>query len=273
MKCIYNFQLTEETMVSVPFHNRAFQYGDGLFETMRFQEGRILFLEDHLERLSAGLEVLQMKLPSDFSLYYLETAIAQLVEANDLFPRARIRLQVWRKSGGLYTPTQKEAEFYISAQPFVETPMEKEKVLFYRDIRLQYSPLSSLKTCNALPYIMAGIAKTNTDADDMILLDNQGHTSECIASNIFWIKNGIVYTPSLQSGCIAGVMRKQIMNHANKLAIPLEEGLFPESSILEAEAVFCSNISGIQAIKQIEEVVFDAAKLPQALMTIGQYTG
>lgn len=268
MKCIYNFRFTEETMVSLSLHNRAFQYGDGLFETMRFQEGRILFLEDHLERLSAGLEVLQMKLPSDFSSYYLETAITQLVEANDLNTRARIRLQVWRKTGGLYTPSQRESEFYISAQPIIETPAEKKKVLFYKDIRLQYSPLSSLKTCNALPYIMAGIAKTNAGVDDMILLDNQGHISECIASNIFWIKNGLVYTPSLLSGCIAGVMRKQIFRHARKSAIPILEGLFTESEILEADAVFCSNIAGTQQIHQIENTIFSTGKLPEALLKI-----
>lgn len=270
MKCIYNFRFTEETMVSLPLHNRAFQYGDGLFETMRFQEGRILFLADHLERLLSGSEVLQMKLSSDFSSSYLETAIVQLAAANGLPSRARIRLQVWRKTGGLYTPSQREAEFYISAQPVVETPVEKEKVLFYRDIRLQYSPLSSLKTCNSLPYIMAGIAKTNAGADDMILLDHEGHISECIASNIFWMKNGTLFTPSLQSGCIAGVMRKQIIHRAKQSAIPLSEGLFPATDILEAEAVFCSNISGIQVIRQIEGIVFDRRKLPQELLDIGR---
>lgn len=270
MKCIYNFQLTEETMVSVPLHNRAFQYGDGLFETMRFQEGKTLFLADHWERLSTGMDILQMKLPANFSSYYLETAIAQLVEANQLSPRARIRLQVWRKAGGLYTPSQRKAEFYISTQPFVETPVEKEKVLFYQDVRLTYSPLSSLKTCNALPYIMAGMAKTDAGADDMILLDTKGHISECIASNIFWIKNGRLYTPSLQSGCIAGIMRKQILRQAKKSAISVQEGLFPISEILEADAVFCSNIAGIQTIRQIEDTTFNNSKLPQELLKMSQ---
>jgi branched-subunit amino acid aminotransferase/4-amino-4-deoxychorismate lyase len=139
MKCIYNFQLAEETMVSLPLQNRAFQYGDGLFETMRFQEGRILFLEDHLQRLSTGLEVLQMKLPADFTMHYVAEAIAQLVEVNQL-SKARIRLQVWRKSGGLYTPSQKEAEFYISVQPF-EVAISRKKYCFTR-----------ISACRTLPF-------------------------------------------------------------------------------------------------------------------------
>jgi branched-chain amino acid aminotransferase/4-amino-4-deoxychorismate lyase len=228
-----------------------------------------MFPEDHFERLSTGLSLLQMKLPADFTSRYMQTAVEQLIEANRLAPKARIRLQVWRKTGGLYTPTRQEAEFYISAQPLVEIPAVKQKVSFYKEIRLHYSSLSSLKTCNALPYIMAGIAKNNAGTDDMILLDTEGNVSECIASNIFWIKNGMVYTPSLQSGCIAGIMRKQIMQQAKKLAIPIEEGLFGVSSMLEADAVFCSNISGIQVIHQIESTVFDISKSPQDLIAIG----
>jgi 4-amino-4-deoxychorismate lyase len=268
MKCIYNFGLAEETMVSLPLHNRAFQYGDGLFETMRFQHGNVLFLPDHFERLSAGLQVLQMKLPADFTRQYIAEAAHQLALANHL-PEARIRLQVWRKTGGLYTPSQREAEFYINVQPFVAPPAVKEKVLFYTDIRLSYSPLSSLKTCNALPYILAGLAKTHAGADDMILLDTAGHVAECIASNIFWMKNGCLHTPSLQSGCIAGIMRKQILQQAANICIPVQEGLFSIEELLQADSVFCSNIASIQTIRQIENTIFDGSKIPETLLKIG----
>jgi 4-amino-4-deoxychorismate lyase len=116
---------------------------------------------------------------------------------------------------------------------------------------------------------MAGIAKNTSGTDDMILLDTNGHISECIASNIFWMKKGHLYTPSLQSACIAGVMRKQILQLAAKMAITVQEGLFPISDILEADAVFCSNITCIQAIYQIEDTVFDTKKLPEELLAIG----
>lgn len=269
MKCIHNFMLAEETSVCLTLQNRAFQYGDGLFETILYRNGHVCFLPDHYERLLQGMQVLHMQVPEGFSLAYLQESIGRLVKENHLPEGARVRLQVWRKPGGLYTPTQPEVDFYMTAHRFVPSPAGKEKVFFYNLIRLSYSAVSPLKTCNALPYVMAGIAKNESGADDMILLDIYGHVSECIASNIFWMKGGVLFTPSLQSGCIAGVMRKQILMKAQQLPIGVKEGLFLPDDVLGAEAVFCTNVAGIQIIHQIENTVFDAGKLPEELISIG----
>lgn len=266
MKCISNFKIAEETSVSLSLQNRAFQYGDGLFETMLYRNGQVCFLNDHIERLLTGAQVLHMQLPDGLNAAYLQESIAQLVHINQLVDSARIRLQVCRKPGGLYTPLEPSTEFYITVHSFAPVPSIKERVFFYDEIRLSYSVISSLKTCNALPYIMAGIAKNALSVDDMILLDMYGHIAECIASNLFWIKEGCLFTPSLQSGCIAGVMRKQIIQKAKTMAIPVSEGLFHKAEILSAEAVFCTNVAGIQVIHRIEDTVFNASKLPHKLL-------
>lgn len=173
---------------------------------------------------------------------------------------------------GTFSPTQKGADFCMTVQVNVLVPSVKEKVLFYEDIPLVYSTISSFKTCSALPYVMAGIVRQQANANDMILLNTAGYISECIASNLFWLKDGKLFTPSLESACIDGVMRKQILRKANSLQIPIREGLFTKPDLLAADAVFCCNVAGIQAIRQIEDILFDIARLPEALVEIRNYS-
>jgi branched-chain amino acid aminotransferase/4-amino-4-deoxychorismate lyase len=212
-----------------------------------------------------------MQVPPAFSLTYLEDQIHQVIKANALGSDARVRVHVWRKSGGTYTPLYNEMEFCIMAHALsAAAPTAKEKAYFYEDIRLVASPLSRFKTCNALPYVMAGIAMTQRGAGEMILLDVYGHVAECIASNIFWIKEHVLCTPSLQSGCIEGIMRKQVLQKAHELYIPVQEDLFIKEDLLKAEALFCCNVAGIQVIRQVEEVVFgENYPLFKALFDVG----
>lgn len=271
MNIIYNFGWTKEISLMPDPGNRAFQYGDGLFETIIYKQGHIRFLEDHYTRLMNGAKAFRMQVPPAFSLPYLDEHIYKLIEANGLTDNARVRVHLWRKSGGAYTPLCNEADFCITAQALsVSTHSMKDKVYFFEDIKLAASPLSRFKTCNALPYVMAGIAMTEQGVNDMILLDVHGHVAECVASNIFWIKEHTLYTPGLESGCIEGIMRKQILRKASELQISIQEGLYSKDDILSAEAVFCCNVAGIQMIRQVEETAFEE-KHPmfEALLDIG----
>jgi branched-chain amino acid aminotransferase/4-amino-4-deoxychorismate lyase len=269
MNIIYNFQLAKELSLLPGQGNRAFQYGDGLFETIICLNGHIRFLADHYIRLVNGAKAFYMQVPAAFSLAYLEEQILKLIEVNHLGPDARIRVHVWRKPGGTYTPIHNEIDFCIAAQALsAPAPAIKEKAFFYEDIKLVASPLSRFKTCNALPYVMAGIAMTQRAASDMVLMDVYGHVAECVASNIFWIREGKLYTPGLESGCIEGIMRKQVLQKARELQIPVQEGLFTKEDLLRAEAVFCCNVAGIQVIRQVEEVIFEENSLPSFLFDI-----
>ncbi|MDO1447342.1 aminotransferase class IV [Rhodocytophaga aerolata] len=257
MNIIYNFEWAKEFSLMPEPGNRAFQYGDGLFETIIYKQGQTRFLEDHYTRLMQGANAFGMQVPIQFSLPYLQESIQAIVRANNLGNSARIRIHMWRKAGGTYTPLHHEAEFCITAHTLSATASAvKENVYFYEDIRLVASPLSRFKTCNALPYVMAGIAMKQKGAHDMILLDVYGHISECVASNLFWIKENVLYTPGLASGCIEGIMRKQIFRKAPELQVPIQEGLFFKEDLLSAEAVFCCNVAGIQVIRQVAGEVF-----------------
>ena len=257
MKAICNFKITDADNASIHLLNRAFQYGDGLFETMILQNGTVRFLADHFQRLTAGMQALDMALPTGFTAAALQNSIFQLAQTCGLGGNARLRLQVWRKPGGLYTPDSQEVDFLLTAQPLTPPTVSiKEKVVFYEDVRLVHSAISGFKTTSALSYVMAGIARKKASAGDAILLDAFGHVAECVASNLFWLKNGAVFTPGLESGCVAGVMRKNSILQIRQTSVPVYEGLFTKADLLAADAVFCCNVAGIQLIKSIDGKMF-----------------
>ncbi len=258
MKAVFNFTTVEDKTFLESLQNRAFCYGDGLFETMLLENGTIRFLADHFHRLQAGVHALGMRLPENLTPSYLQESSLQLAEDCGLGMNARVRLQVWRKSGGLYTPTCSESDFICTISPLIPPIVGiKEKVIFYTEVKLSYSAVSSYKTCSALPYVMAGIARQAAQADDAILLDVRGFVAECIASNLFWLKDNVLYTPSLEAGCVAGIMRTHIFREAAKISLQVCEGLYTPSQLLQAEAVFCCNVGGIQLVSSIHGTIFD----------------
>ena len=145
----------------------------------------------------------------------------------------------------------------ITSQPCTPPKISmKEQALFYDAVPVSFSAISGFKTCNALPYVLAGIAKTQSEADDMILLDVHGNVSECMASNLFWTRGNTVYTPSLFSGCIEGVMRRRLIQVLKTAGHTVEEGLFPKEALLRADRVFCCNVAGTEWIRQVEQTPF-----------------
>ncbi|MBO0948203.1 aminotransferase class IV [Fibrella forsythiae] len=245
MNLVYNSDILPEATFSLPPTDRAFQYGDGLFETIRYEAGKVLFWPDHYERLRHGMEALYLNVPDGFSTQRLHDLILALIQQNELNRGpVRIKLQVWRQPGGLYTPATHAANWLLTTkpgQPFSLT--DKPRLGIFRDIRLSPSRLSVFKTLNALPYVMAGLYRQQHDFDDVILLDTNGHLAECIASNLFWLKGHQLYTPSLESGCINGIIRRQLLR-----TWPVQEGLFQPDVLESADVVFCTNVSGIQTL-------------------------
>ena len=253
MFLVYNSDILSENDFSLSVNDRAFQYGDGLFETIRYSAGRVWFWPNHFARLSAGMKALHLTFPDAFTPEFLHERIHHLLEANGLTNQtARIKLQVWRQSGGLYTPTSNQTNVLITArsgQAFSIT--EKSSVGIYDEFRLSPSPVSAFKTLNALPYVLAGLFKTEHSFDDVILLDTDGNLAECLASNLFWYANQTLYTPSLQTGCINGIIRQQLLRIAPNLGIPISEGFYKTNVLRQAEAVFCANVMGIQWLNNL----------------------
>src|SRR5690606_37498479 len=161
-------------------------YGDGFFETVITEKGKGYFFEDHFERLTQAFKSFYMKMPPEFNADFFQKKIETLCDKNNLEKMARVKIMVWRKPGGLFTPETNEIDYLITTSEFNPSPVFKERVMFYDDIRTGFSIVSPFKTLNALTYVMASVLKNNIGADDMVLLDREGNISECTAANIFF---------------------------------------------------------------------------------------
>lgn len=244
MLLVYNSDLLNEADFRLSADDRAFQYGDGLFETIRYESGHIWFWPDHFERLTAGMHALHLALPINFSAQTLLETILNLVAANGLARQsARVKIQVWRQTGGLYTPTTNESNVVITAragQPYSIT--STAKVGIYHRIALTHSPISAYKLVNAIPYVLAGIYKRENGFSDVLLLDQAGHLAEAQAANLFWFQNDRLHTPSLRTGCINGIARRNLLR-----AFPdAVEGMFLPGVLAGADLVFAANVMGVQ---------------------------
>ncbi|QIP16629.1 aminotransferase class IV [Spirosoma aureum] len=246
MFLVYNSDILTEDEFRLPVDDRAFQYGDGLFETIRYENNHLWFWPDHMTRLTTGMAALRLQLPVHFTESSVQQLILQLLSTNDLLTQpARIKLQIWRKPGGLYTPTSHEINYLITARPGVPFHItEQTKIGIYSTIRLSESPVSASKTLNSLPYILAGLYKQENGFNDVILLSTEGHLAECIASNLFWFNDQTLFTPSLKTGCINGIARRQLLRRFTDC----REGFFLPSDLDTADVVFAANVMSIQIL-------------------------
>jgi branched-chain amino acid aminotransferase len=231
--------------------NRAFKYGDGLFETIRVFNGKIPFLDVHFKRLEAGLLKLKYEIPDYFSTSFFETETQKLVNGKG---NHRVRLTVFRTAGGFYTPTNNHPLFLIESSILNDSIFELNKkglhVGLYTEIRLPQNYISNLKTCNSLPYILAGIHCKKEGFDDCFLLNNSGNIAECVSSNVFIVKNETILTPSLSEACVSGTMRKIIIEIAKAQNIQVEETSINVADLKDANEVWLSN--AIQGIRWVE---------------------
>jgi len=230
--------------------NRAFRYGDGLFESMRMIKGNLQFAALHAKRLQLGMKALQLDNYVILDADFLREKARELSNRNKA-KNGRLRLTVFRDAEGLYTPDHHKIGYSLEW----ETLEDQQYVLnarglimnVYEDVPKAINSLSNLKTCNSLNYVLAGIYKQKKRLDDAFILNQNGFLCESISSNIFIKYNGILYTPALSEGCIKGVMRQVVIELALKNSIPVTEAQINPQILVEADEVFLTNATrGIQ---------------------------
>ena len=231
--------------------NRGFRYGDGLFESMRWMKGELKFAELHSERLRKGFKLLKMDSWSHVDNWFIRERVEELVRRNKAGNDARIRLTAFRDGEGLYSPSSNKMGFVLEANTLDESTYNlNDKGLIigvYDEMTKPISILSNLKTCNSLVYVMAGIFKNQNALDEVLILNNNGFLCESMSSNAFVVYDRKLYTPALNEGCIAGVMRQVIIKLAKENGIELVEAQINPDILNEADEVFLTNAAkGIQ---------------------------
>ena len=259
--CIYNGHLISLYEPVISFTNRAFRYGDSLFESIRYSKGKVMFLADHIKRIKLSMTILRMNVPAEFSTTNIEALILHLINQNNISSDARIRLTVFRNDGGYYTPDTNDISFLIETEALeTEGYTLNQKGLWvdvYAEIKKPISKISNLKTGSALLYVMAGLTKKSLKLDDCLLINENGHIIESINANIFVIKNGSLYTSPLADGCIEGVMRKQILTLASLNRILTFEQSLTVDKLMNGDEVFLTNaIKGIQWVGQFKNTFY-----------------
>jgi branched-subunit amino acid aminotransferase/4-amino-4-deoxychorismate lyase len=235
---------------SITAQNRGYLYGDGVFESIRIINGEPINVTNHIDRMLAGAKALKMKVPSYMGVDFFSPKIKELIHRSNLTEGGKIRISLDRISGGNYRPESNEISYLIELQNhelnFFELNSKGLEVDQYPDIRKIKNSLSNYKTKSGLIYVMAAIYATEKNLDDVLLINEKGSIIESSSSNLFVVSNGVLYTPGLEDGCLAGTMRMQIINLAVKHNIKVYECNILPQNLLVADEVFLTNaIKGI----------------------------
>jgi len=234
--------------------NRGFLYGDGVFETLKIVNNKILFLEDHYFRLMASMRIVRMQIPNNFTLEYLEEQVLNLAKANNCENSARVRLTVFRNDGGFYLPQTRTVSFLIQVSPLNETHYSFSDAMYevdlYKDFCITKQLLSTIKTTNKMINITGSIFADENDLQNCLLLNNEKNVVEALNGNLFMLIGNQLITPSIEDGCLNGIMRKQVLQVARKIEdIEVLEQPISPFDLQKADELFITNvITGIQPI-------------------------
>lgn len=251
MNLLYNGKLLHEEELKLPITNRAFQFNDGFFETIMLVKGKIRFWQDHLDRIFTAANALNITLPDHFNRPKFEESLLLLAEKNNATELGRLKLKVWRSGAGTYSPETNSAEWLAIISQAAAPAESLNKVGICTGIRTNYNPFSSFKGPNSLLYVMAAEEAKRRRFDDLIILNKQDLVSELTSSNIFWYQHGTLFTPSLETGCINGIMRRNLITWCRQAGLKTKEVYFDVDSILQADAVFSANVTGIKEVHNL----------------------
>lgn len=244
----------EQAVISVLDH--GFLYGVGIFETMRMYDGKLFLWEKHAARLMAGLSALQIR--HEWTPAYLEEAIRQTVQANGLAD-AYIRLSITggAEGVGLIAGEYERPSLFIFAKPVAPITDAAPAAKWLQTVSIpRQTPESGrrYKTHNFLNNVFAKQEAGSDPQVEGLFLTREGYVSEGVVSNVFWIVEGSLYTPSAEAGILEGVTREFVLSLAQRLGIVWQEGLYPLEHLLGAQEAFVTNsIQEIVPIFQVNE--------------------
>lgn len=242
--------------------NRGFLYGDGVYETLKIVDNKILFFEDHYFRLMASMRIVRMQIPNNFTLEYIEEQVLNLALANKCQDSARVRFTVFRNDGGYYLPETRTVSYLIQM-----TPLENKiysfsdavyEVDLYKDFFISKQLLSTIKTTNKMINVTGSIFASENDLQNCLLINNDKNVVEALNGNLFMLMGNKLVTPPIDEGCLNGIMRKQVLQIAKKTdGIEVIEEAISPFDLQKAEELFITNvITGIQPITKYRKKEF-----------------
>ena len=239
------------TTAEMLFEERGLHYGDGLFETIALVNGRPLFWEAHLRRLSQGASILGIPMPAAGDW---EADLSRLQALSEPLSHGVLKLMLTRGPGwGYAPPAMPTPRRYAVILPWPDRPgahwRPGIRTVICPTPLATGAPYLTVKSLNRLNQIQARRALP-PEYPEGILLDGKGCLREGIMSNLFWVEGEQLYTPRLDDGGIAGIQRAAIMDQGRSWGLEVRERLVgPEALETADELFFCNSLIGIWPVR------------------------
>ena len=233
------------------FGNRAFLLADGVFESMRFTAGHVPFLSLHVQRLHAALEAHGMIVPESLGEVALRESLEAWRATWGVQGDVRIRLTAYRAGEGAYAPETDDVSWVATAATMTESgfglPPKGLDVDIFQDMVKHRSPISKFKNLASTVYIRAARHASQRGWGDALVLNPDQRIIESSRSNLFVVSNGVLYTPSLDDGCVGGIMRSVLIRTALDHGVKVYEAALTPQTLLQADELFLTNaVRGIE---------------------------
>ncbi|RMH90843.1 aminodeoxychorismate lyase [Lysobacter pythonis] len=239
--------LGDTEVASIAFGNRAFAYGESLFETMRAHRGDIPWWEPHMTRLAEGAGRLAMPLPA---LDRVDAEARKLLDGEN----ATLKLHLSRGGARGYAADRHASPFWMLSRHPLPTPRTALDIIHCRT-RLSAQPLlAGLKHGNRLEQVLARAEVEAAHADEGLMRDATGHLISATTANLFALIGGEWRTPALDRCGVAGVMRGWLLTRAEARIAPVTQ-----AELEQAEAVFlCNAVRGILPVRRLGDRTWPA---------------
>ena len=268
MKIYIDGQFYDKENAKISVFDHGLLYGDGVFEGIRFYNGRVFRLDEHIDRLFDSARAIALNIGMDKSAVI--EATLETIRQNKL-QDGYIRLVVTRGVGdlGLNPMLCPKASLFIIASKITLYSADKYEngldVVTCATRRIPHGALSPMvKSLNYLNNVMAKIEAQNAGAGEGLMLNEQGFVSECTGDNIFIIKNGVISSPPIAAGALAGVTRSVVFDLAAELGIPIREPMMTRYDIFTADECFLTGTAAevIPAVKLDTRLIGDGKPGP-----------
>jgi branched-chain amino acid aminotransferase len=235
--------------------NRMLLFGDGFFETMRVAGGRILFFKEHSARITRAMALLHLEWKNSFGFNNLEEALQALIAAHGSNGNGKLRVQFYREGEGSYQPQTNQigfvAQWFVLPDELYALNESGIRAGVYRQSMKSADQFSSFKSGNALVMINASVWMEAAQLQEAIILNSYGRICEATSSNVFIVKGDQVITPSLDEGCVHGVMRNVVITCCRQIGIDVLEKPLSEVELLAADECWLTNaVSGLRWLSE-----------------------
>ncbi len=249
---LHNGRLKRRTELLFPLEHRFLRFADGFFETMRAFAIHVPLFKMHYQRMLKTLDVLMLNkehFPDEYTLLF---DIQRLIKSNKHFGSSRVRITVYRKGEGLYATDSNDVEWFVETFSLEHTVFQLNNngfhISVFETIPKPKSPFNSFKINHCTVNIIAANWAKNQQLDDALLVNEQNNLVEATSSNVFVVKNRVIYTPPIEDGAVDGIMRKFLLEGLlPKLMLKVSIQSFDKSFLLDADEIFLTNaVKGCQ---------------------------